>query len=612
MPETTVRYHRRNGSVELPIRFVGPDQNFVLKTDPISFRLSANIPPRLLDLLEIASAVFCADSSVSRGTLEHPRHGKTWRRDLDFTFAVRDIAFWNDPDIERLLRDCIEFMTGDQVSCAFVETENAPPIQSYLDLAPGAEAPFQIDDVVLFSGGLDSLAGTIDTLRNTDRRIALVTHRSAPKTIHQQDELMDVLRREFGDRLLWIPVRVHRKARRSSESTQRSRSLLFSALGMVVTHMLRADRINFFENGIVSQNLYVARPIVGTLATRTTHPRTLSLLEDLLSQVAEAPLSVKNPFQWLTKTDVVGRLEKSGYAHWLPLTVSCNHTFKRKSDVRHCGACTQCLDRRFAVLANGLGNLERQDDYAVDVLYGVREREDERALASEWVRHARRLSEMTAGAFQGKFVNELLRIARPFGNRKDAFDRCHEMHQRHGSAVTRVLSELSSTEIAAAPAGSLAATLGGNRPNEDTFALPTPAPPHDERAMGPNAARTDSAPLEIMRDPDGAISVIGLQNFGGVHARLIGYLLDVYLEDRKAGLRLQDYHCRKAREIGEHLGVTEDYVRTEVRRIREQLAESWSVIRDTDPPKQILIETVGKKGYRLEAALNVVSPDQGG
>lgn len=381
MPETSVRYAKRGQPVELPIRFLGPVQNFVLKTEPISHRLSANIPPRLLDLLEIASAVFCADSTVPRGSLTQPKHGESWRRALDFTFAVRDITFWQSADIERLLRNCIEFMTDDRVSCEFVEAAHSPQIQSYLDLGQAQKDAFRIDDVILFSGGLDSLTGVLQTLATSDRRVALVTHRSAPKTIHHQNRLIEELAKIFKDRFLWIPVLVHRKGKRGQESTQRSRSLLFSALASVVAHMLGADRIQFFENGIVSQNLHAARPIVGTLATRTTHPQTLDLLEELLSQVAGAPIGVENPFEWLTKTEVLDRLKTGGFENLLPHTVSCNRTFKRTSKARHCGCCTQCLDRRFAVLAAGLSSFERPDDYAVDVLFGTRDRDAEQALA---------------------------------------------------------------------------------------------------------------------------------------------------------------------------------------------------------------------------------------
>lgn len=609
MTDTTVTYEARGGLVELPIRFLGPGQNFVLQTEPISHRMSANIPPRLLDLLEIASAVFCADSTVSRGGLTQPRDGKTWRRSLDFNFAVRDIEFWEQSDVSRLLRDTIEFMTDDQIRCHFTESVQSPQIQSYLKYDVHTQEAFHIDDVVLFSGGLDSLAGALQTLVTTDRRIALVTHRSAPKTIRSQNELVKHLKKQFGDRILWVPVLVHRKGQKSKESTQRSRSLLFAALGCVVAQMLGSNQIQFFENGIVSQNLPLARPITGTLATRTTHPQTLKYLEALLSEVCEAQLDVHNRFEWWTKTDVINFLKTNGHSKLLPYTVSCNHTFKRESKVRHCGSCTQCLDRRFAVLANDLSEFERENDYATDVLFGTRERDDQKALAVEWVRHARRLSAMTESRFQSRFMSDLLRIARPFGDMRTAMANSHQMHQRHGDAVTRVLTALTAQQVKTAPEGSVAYQMGGDKMTPPAvLETQTSGFARREQSVKQLIARSHDA-LEVTRFDPNSIRVIGLQDFSGVQARLISCLLDLFLEDRKAGRPLSEYRCLKAREIADRLNVTEDYVRTEVKRIRQSLKVSWTAIHNEAPQDQILITTVGKRGYRLDTGINVVSAD---
>jgi len=609
MTETTVTYEARGGLVELPIRFLGPSQNFVLQTEPISHRMSANIPPRLLDLLEIASAVFCADSTVSRGDLTQPRDGKKWRRNLNFNFAVRDITFWEQSDVSRLLRDTIEFMTDDKIECLFTESVQSPQIQSYLKYDVHTEEAFQIDDVVLFSGGLDSLAGALQTLVTTDRRIALVTHRSAPKTMHHQNELVKHLKKQFGDRILWVPVLVHRKGQKSKESTQRSRSLLFAALGCVVAQMLGSNQIQFFENGIVSQNLPLARPITGTLATRTTHPQTLKYLEALLSEVCEGPLDVHNKFEWWTKSDVINFLKTKGHSKLLPYTVSCNHTFKRKSEVRHCGSCTQCLDRRFAVLANDLGEFERDGDYATDVLYGTRDRDDQKALAVEWIRHARRLSAMTENEFQNRFMSDLLRIARPFGDTRTAMANSHQMHQRHGDAVIRVLTALTAHQVKTAPEGSIAYQMGGDKLTPPVV-LETGAPSfHRREEPAKRLSTRNHDALEVSRSNPNMIKVVGVLDFSGVQARLISCLLDLFLEDRKAGRPLSEYRCLKGREIGDRLNVTEDYVRTEVKRIRQSLKVAWTTVHDEAPQGQILITTVGKRGYRLDIGINVVSAD---
>ncbi len=608
MPETCVRYARPGGGrTEMPIRFVGPDANFLIETERIERRMTAGISPRLLDLLEIAASIFCADATFSRGSPDQPKHGQTWRRHLDFTFIVRDRQFWDQLEIKNALRETVEFMTGDRFDCSFVEADQSANISSYFDFGEDAAPAFQIDDVILFSGGLDSLTGTLKTLSETDKRIALVTHMSAQKTISRQTELIKQLQAAFPDRFLWVPIKVHRRKQRAKESTQRSRSLLFAALGSVVARMLGATRLQFFENGVVSQNLALAPPIVGTLATRTTHPQTLKLLQSFLSQVAGDLFEVHNPFEWQTKSDVVQTLSELKFAHLLPQTVSCNHVFARTAVARHCGSCSQCLDRRFAVLANGLERYEKSEDYETDVLFGVRERDDERALTVEWVRHARQLAAIEQAEFMSEFMGEVIRVSQPYPDANLAIQNSHDMHRRHGRSVVDVMTRISSHDLRDAPNGSLAAIFNGLPKRE---AEPSPAI-NDQGLTQRTEARDqydlEGRVLELRRRNDNEIEILGLQDFNGAKARLIVCLMKVLEQDRKSGLPLAQFRTLRAKEIADVLDVSEDYVRQEVKRIRAELKDSWFAIHGTAPRHDALIRTIGKKGYRLNSTVNVVS-----
>jgi hypothetical protein len=55
------------------------------------------------------------------------------------------------------------------------------------------------------------------------------------------------------------------------------------------------SRFSFYENGIVSLNLPISRQVIGTMATRTTHPLFLTRLEEFLSKVAERSFRIDNP-----------------------------------------------------------------------------------------------------------------------------------------------------------------------------------------------------------------------------------------------------------------------------------------------------------------------------
>ena len=167
------------------------------------------------------------------------------------------------------------------------------------------------DSVILFSGGLDLLAGAIETLERTTDNVILVTHRSAQKMIPFQDGLVEALPSQYRKRVRYIPIDAKFRKIKSHDTTQRSRSFLFAAFGFVIARLVGADSINFFENGVVSHNLPISPQVIGTMATRTTHPLALAKLEHLLSLIHGSPFPVRNPFAWRTKTDIVTSLAGS-------------------------------------------------------------------------------------------------------------------------------------------------------------------------------------------------------------------------------------------------------------------------------------------------------------
>jgi hypothetical protein len=179
------------------------------------------------------------------------------------------------------------------------------------------------------------------------------------------------------------------------EFTLRSRSFFFAALGTVVAHLLGVDRLRFYENGVVSLNLPVAAHVLGARATRSTHPRVLAGLNRLLDVLFERPPTIENPFALLTKADVVARVAEHGCADLIPATVSCTRVHQMQKDQPHCGGCTQCLGRRFAVLAAGLGQHDPEDRYRARLFVDEREEGDDRLLALEYVRSGVALGQMS-------------------------------------------------------------------------------------------------------------------------------------------------------------------------------------------------------------------------
>src|SRR4029453_1554644 len=105
------------------------------------------------------------------------------------------------------------------------------------------------------------------------------------------------------------PVRAGRTDEtKAVEHTQRTRSFLLAAMALVVAKVKRTDRIRFYENGIMSVNLPISTQVVGARSSRSTHPRSLVLLQDLSRLVRRDNTIIENPFIWKTKIEVVNEL----------------------------------------------------------------------------------------------------------------------------------------------------------------------------------------------------------------------------------------------------------------------------------------------------------------
>src|SRR5262249_32635630 len=156
----------------------------------------------------------------------------------------------------------------------------------------------------------------------------------------------------------------------AKESTHRTRSFSYAALGCVTARLLNLDRIKFFENGVMSLNLPPVAQVVGARATRTTHPQALHGFRTLMSALFGHDFDVVNPFAWMTKWEVVARIAANGFADLIPDTRSCTRVRDMTILHPHCGHCSQCIDRRFAVLAAGQGQNDPVDAYKVDLFTG--------------------------------------------------------------------------------------------------------------------------------------------------------------------------------------------------------------------------------------------------
>lgn len=424
----------------VPLQLWGTNQNVSLKIQDISKNFAANISDIFSDLIEIAAYVYCADQAVTRGGKTDRGMGTNWRRHLRFHIPVRQPDVWLSSEISKCLSSTLGFLSDDHYTFNFTKLANPPSFERYLE---GVGDPgLKPEEIVLFSGGLDSLSGAIQEAVIEKKQTILVSHRSSPKILTKQRYLFkELVSHCTGPAPLHVPVWVTKKGNWGKEYTQRTRSFLFVALGATVAHLFGLTRIRMYENGVVSLNLPISAQIIGARATRTTHPRVIKGFSELFSMLMGKPFNVENPFIWETKADIVSQIADAGCADLIKDTVSCAHVMEMTDLHTHCGKCSQCVDRRFATLASGNGNFDPEEMYKVDLLKGARELGEDRTMLESYVRTATLVNKMTEMEFFPHFGETTRIISHLDGTSSENAEKILDLHRRHAKQICGVVDK---------------------------------------------------------------------------------------------------------------------------------------------------------------------------
>ncbi|HEY3321211.1 MAG TPA: hypothetical protein VGP72_12145 [Planctomycetota bacterium] len=418
----------------------GSGANVNLLLEDVAKKCQTGIQSRLVDLLEIAAYVYAADCRAKRdGVWEDVADPEPWRRDFQFVIPVRDVAFWSSPETAGALAGVLNFLSDDSFAFTFVPARHLDAIPPYLALGAMEEWPFcGVERVALFSGGLDSFAGIVETANRKEKQV-LVSHRPVSIKDNHQRMLFSELNCRFPASLVHVPVWVNKDVNMGREHTQRTRSFLYCALGATVAASVNAKGVRFFENGVISLNLPVADEVVGARASRTTHPHALHLFQQFFSRVLGRDCIVDNPYLFKTKTDIVSIIAANGCGDLIGKTVSCSHSFFKAKGQQHCGRCGQCIDRRIAVLAAGQADNDPETDYEVDVFTGRRDEGYEINIAVDYVRLATELNRWDEQQIGTRFNSHLGRAVRDLPNRTQAAQDFARMLKRHAEAATSVV-----------------------------------------------------------------------------------------------------------------------------------------------------------------------------
>lgn len=428
-----------SGSIKtLQINSTNPKQNLRLQIHNISHKLLMEIADASRDLIDIASYIYYADTSLNRGTTKDIFHNN-WIRDLHFVIPVRKLGLWQDKAIKDKLISTLSFLTQDSYDFSFVE--HKPELKQKIFTELNKALPYQedADCVSLFSGGMDSLSGAVHLWAN-NRKPILVSHQSRSVLANTQRKLAGQLRDNFKS---WsfphLDIKINRIGTEAKDNTQRSRSFLFLSIGSVIAHELHINELMIYENGITSFNLPRLSQTIGAQASRSTHPKFIESFTNLISMVFDSNIQILNPFLWKTRAEVIDVLKDNGVSELLPISSSCNHS-RRPKIHPHCGTCSQCVDRKFAVIYSGLNDQNYENStFAKDIFVDSLDEGEEIMQVLSPVHFSLNVLNNDIDYFSKEYPQVFDAINSISDDHEDTLNKIYDLHKRFAREIKTVM-----------------------------------------------------------------------------------------------------------------------------------------------------------------------------
>lgn len=304
-----------------------------------------SLPTQAIDLVRIAGGAYLVDRLSGRPS--------TFTRRLHLTVEMADPEPWEGDAINQLAQ-LLFWLTGDTWELQLVQDPTTPN-------DPVADTSETAQSVALLSGGLDSYLGALHLLSTLSEPPLFVGHYDTATSVRRaQNTIHSWLQKSHTPPPSYTQIEFTQVAAKK-ESSSRSRSLLFVALGTASAASRGASKLFVPENGFTSLNLPLHPNRAGALSTRSTHPETFYRINALL-QGLDLSLAVTNPFAAYTKGEemrlVADSHPASGWDRIAGSTVSCSKLdgarIKGGDSTLNCGLCYACVTRRGAFIAAGI------------------------------------------------------------------------------------------------------------------------------------------------------------------------------------------------------------------------------------------------------------------
>ena len=301
------------------------------------------IPSLVEDLLNVALATFASDLATPRDTFvsanPSSKEGRFFSRKIHLKIPVSDKKKWKS--IKDLLEKAVSFMTYDLFSYSFVSIK-----KKNIQIKSKSS---DYDSVALFSGGLDSFAGSYYLTKKKKPLFVSVQHGGIKDLLKETYAISNI-----KENKLIVEFKKHAKGKggKFHESTQFSRSLVYLSIATSIAIGNSINKIYIPENGVIANQIGLNEDRFGT---RTVNPIFLSYFKTLISNLFSSDFEIISPFNYMTKGEVVKLIENPKA---IIKTNSCAH-YSMFQPTGYCGMCMPCILRIVSLTAKGI-TLDRE------------------------------------------------------------------------------------------------------------------------------------------------------------------------------------------------------------------------------------------------------------
>jgi hypothetical protein len=417
--------HDHSKNKESNVRIAVDDSAF-------SYRIQKEFPSIIADLIDLAVSIHAAD----RLTFQSLRQQQTR---IHVVLPIRHPEILNQSFFQDKLSSLLEWATGSRWIFEFSKRVDFGRAVEQQPLLTSSD-PY-INEVALWSGGLDALAGLYTRIKeNREISFMLFGTGSNDNAYARQERVFQALQPSFPGRLnlCRVPIRFSESNLYKKNKISRARGVVFTLLGSACAYLMGQKVLHLYENGIGAINLPYRKSAVGLDHSRSVHPLTLLRVSDLISELVGEKFRVQNPFLFWTKAEMCQQLAENAKYGLPALTISCDSPH-RKQPIQ-CGYCSSCILRKQALAAS---RIEDQTNYIVP--HGARPAGDIRLYLQHMLAQVSTLRELLN--YSEDAGSQWESLTRRFPELDDIVDRTHELEGLTSAEMRKSLIRLYQTYV---------------------------------------------------------------------------------------------------------------------------------------------------------------------